>query len=177
MNIREKLSQRMGIFDIREINAFVQGSDKLQEELYALVFDTDDTVAVHATWVLCHIPASGGKWLYSKQDELIDEVIRCAHHGKRRQLLNILQRQTFTDTPRIDFLDFCLESMMSKDELPAVKTLCIKLAFALSKNIPELLKELTTLLEIMEPDLLPPSISSVRRNTLKAIKKHRSSAL
>lgn len=173
MNLRENLSQRMGKPEIYEIIFHVRNNEKLKQELYNLVFDSDETVALHATWVLCHYPASESEWLHGKQNELIDEVLQCTHPGKRRQLLNIIQLQSFTNSPRVDFLDFCLNGMVSKDELPAVKSLCIKLAYELCRNIPELLQELLTLLEIMEPDLLSPAVRAVRRNTLKAIKKQR----
>ena len=53
---------------------------------------------------------------------------------------------------------------------PGVQSLCIKLAYQLTRFIPELQQELRTMLEIMEPELLVPAIRSVRKNTLKAIK-------
>ena len=51
-----------------------------------------------------------------------------------------------------------------------IQSLCMKLAYQLTRSIPELQQELRTMLEIMEPDLLVPAIRSVRRNTLKAMK-------
>ena len=46
----------------------------------------------------------------------------------------------------------------------------MKLAYQLTRSIPELQQELRTMLEIMEPELLNPAIRAVRRNTLKAMK-------
>jgi hypothetical protein len=46
----------------------------------------------------------------------------------------------------------------------------MKLAYQLTRSIPELQQVLRTILEIMEPDLLVPAIRSVRKNTLKAMK-------
>ena len=174
VNFRERLLQRIGMDDIHEITYLTQGSNKQKQELYTLLFDKDDKVAYQAAWVFTHFSISENEWLYTKQEELINEVLSCQHPGKRRLLLNILYRQPIVNPTRVDFLDFCLEHMLSKDELPGVQTLCIKLAYEMCRPIPELLQELRTMLEIMEPALLVPSIRAVRKNVLKAMQKGRS---
>ena len=85
-------------------------------------------------------------------------------------LLNLLIQQPAANPPRMDFLDFCLERVISRHEPGGVQSLCIKLAYQLTCSIPELQQELRTMLEIMEPELLNPAIRAVRRNTLKAMK-------
>jgi hypothetical protein len=81
-----------------------------------------------------------------------------------------LSQQPAANPPRMDFLDFCLERVISRHEPGGVQSLCIKLAYQLTCSIPELQQELRTMLEIMEPELLNPAIRAVRRNTLKAMK-------
>ena len=88
-------------------------------------------------------------------------------------MLNLLYRQPFPNPPRVDFLDFCLERMMSSEELPGVKSLCMKIAYELCHPIPELMQELKTMLVMMEGDLVP-SIRAVRKNILKAMQKGKS---
>lgn len=85
-------------------------------------------------------------------------------------LLNLLSQQPAANPPRMDFLDFCLERVISRHEPGGVQSLCIKLAYQQTCSIPELQQELRTMLEIMEPELLNPAIRAVRRNTLKAMK-------
>ena len=174
VNFRERLLQRIGMDDIFEILYLTQGKNKQKQELYTLLFDEDDKVAYQAAWVLTHFSISENEWLYGKQEELINEVLSCQHPGKRRLLLSLLNRQPLADPPRVDFLDFCMEHMLSKDELPGVQTLCIKLAYEMCRPIPELLQELRSMLEIMEPSLLVPSIRAVRKNVLKAMQRGRS---
>lgn len=168
MDFRSKLSRPVGIGDIREITHLVQGDDRRKQELYGLLFDDNEKVARRAAWSLCHLHEC--EWLYNKQNELIDEALACKDPGKRRVLLTILYRQPFPESPRTDFLDFCLERMVSKHEPPAVQSLCVKLAYEQCLHYPELLQELRTILEIMEPELLPPSIRCVRKNILTAIR-------
>jgi len=173
MNLKSKLSARIGINDINEILHYIEHSDKKKQKLYDLVFDKDEKIGYHAAWIFTHFSSEGNKWLYEKQDELIDEVIACEHGGKRRVILNLLYKQPLAEPPRVDFLDFCLERMLSVKELPGVQSLCMKIAYEICRTIPELKKELKTTLEMMEGELCP-AIRSVRKNILKAIPKGKS---
>ena len=156
--------------EVHEIIILTQGNDERKQELYDLLFDADDMIAFLAAWVFTHFSTNENEWLYDKQNELIDEVLICSHPGKRRLLLTILFRQPLANPPRTDFLDFCLEKMMSKKELPGVRTLCMKLAYEMCRNIPELTQELRVLLEMMEPDFSQASIHATCKNVMKAMK-------
>jgi len=169
MKLKERFSQRISMNDIREIVYLVQGDNQKQQELYSLLFDEDDKIAYQASWVFTHFSSLEVSWLYDKQDKLIDEAITCKHPGKRRLLLNLLYKQPLANPPRTDFLDFCLEHMILKEELPGVQTLCMKLAYEMCRPIPELLQEFRAILEIMEPNLLIISVRTVRKNVLKAM--------
>ena len=173
MNFRTKLSQRIGMDDINEILRLTHDSDSRKQELYDLVIGDDEAIGYHATWIFTHFSSRDNEWLYNKQDQLIDNVLICKHGGKRRVMLNLLYRQPFPNPPRVDFLDFCLERMMSSEELPGVKSLCMKIAYELCRPIPELMQELKTMLAMMEGDLVP-SIQAVRKNILKAMQKGKS---
>lgn len=173
MNLKEKLSQRIGLDDILEITFHAQGNKAVKQELYALLSDVNNTIAWQAAWAFTHFSLAENKWLYAKQDELIDAVLTCQHEGIRRLLLTLLYRQPLTNPPRIDFLEFCLKHALSKDEPPGVKSLCLKLAYELCLLIPELLEEFRLHLDIM-PETEVPSIRCVRKNLLKAMKTKKS---
>lgn len=173
MNFKTKLSQRIGMDGVNEILNLTHNSDIRKQELYNLVIGEDEIIGYHAAWIFTHFSTQDNEWLYKKQDQLIDEVLVCKHGGKRRVILNLLYRQPFPNPPRVDFLDFCLERMMSGEELPGVKSLCMKIAYELCRPIPELMQELKTMLAMMEGDLVP-SIQAVRKNILKAMQKGKS---
>ncbi len=175
MNFKTQLSTRIGMDEVEEILRLTHDSDCRKQELYDLVMGEDEAVGYYAAWIFTHFSSQDNKWLYNKQDELIFEVMTCKHGGKRRVILNVLYRQPFANPPRVDFLDFCLERMLSNKELPGVQSLCMKIAYELCLPIPELLQELKTMLEMMEGDLVP-SIRAVRKNILTAIPKRKSLA-
>ena len=174
MDFRGILSGRIHMVDIHAITFLAQGNNKKKRELYNLLFDVNDKLAYQAAWVFTHFSLGENEWLYDKQDELIDEALVCAHPGKRRLLLVLLFNQPLANPPRTDFLDFCIERMLSKQELPGVQTLCMKLAYEMCRNIPEFKLELHTILDMMEPDLLQTSLRTVRKNVLRAMKTGKS---
>lgn len=169
MDFQEKLSTRVHLEDIHEILLYVEGNEQRKQELYELIYHKDDTLAYQTLWVLTHFNRQENEWLFARQNELISGVLICEHPGKRRLFLNLLLKQPLATPPRVDFLDFCLERMLSKEELPGVQSLCMKLAYTLCRPIPELLQEYRVLLDLMEPNLLTPAIRAARRNILKKI--------
>ena len=170
MNFKAKLSERIGLAEIQEITFLTQGNNNRKQELFNLLFETDEKVAYQATWAFTHFNRSENEWLYDKQNELIDEALVCRHPGKRRLLLSMLFSQPLTNPPRVDFLDFCLEKMMSKQEPPSVQALCMKLAYEMCRRIPELLQELHVLLDLMESELHDASMRAAHKNVVKAMR-------
>lgn len=173
MNFKEKLSQPVGMEEIRSIITLLQGNNKKLEELLNLIFEEDDKTAYQAAWVLTHLPCHENKKLYSEQDKLINEVLSSKHIGKQRSILTLLYKQPLTNPLRIDFLNFCLDKMVSKHEPIGIQSLCMKIAYELCRPIPELRQELRMTLEMMEGEL-PAAIYASRKNILKAIAKGKS---
>ena len=167
-DLKNKLSARVHIEDIYEILYYVQGNSLRKKELYAFACHSDTLISYQALWACTHFSITENEWFYDKQNELIDYVLTCTHAGKRRLLLNLLLRQPTANPPRVDFLDFCLEQMMSAKETPGIRSLCMKLAHLQCCSIPELLEEFRSSLEMLEPDLLPASLRAARKNLLKS---------
>ncbi|MCD7973104.1 MAG: hypothetical protein LUG18_10660 [Candidatus Azobacteroides sp.] len=173
MDFKTKLSQRIGMKDIHEILYLIQQNEAQKEKLYKLVLEKDENIAYYTAWIFTHFSPEENKWLYSKQNELINEVLVCKHGGKRRVLLQLLYKQPFANPPRVDFLDFCLKKMVSVQELPGVQSLCMKIAYELCRSVPELMAEFKLTLEMLENNSTP-AIRTVRRNILKAMEKGKS---
>lgn len=173
MDLNTKLSERIGMEDINEILLLIRQNDKKKQELYELVVGEDETIAYHAAWIFTHLSPDEHQWLYERQDALIGKLLRCKHKGLKRLLLSLLYKQPLPNPPRVDLLDFCLERILTVQELPGIQSLCIKIAYELCLPIPELKQELKTTLEMMQGEL-SPAIRCVQKNVLKAMKKGKS---
>lgn len=174
MDLSSRLSERIHIGDIYEILYYVKGNDSRMQELYNLIYCGDERVSYQALWVCSHFDEDGNRWLALRQNEIIDGALACMHSGKRRIFLNLIYNQPQADPPRVDFLDFCLERMIACLEPAGVQSLCMKLAYGMCRNIPELLHELRTIMDIMEPEMLSPAMRSARKNVLKAMEAGKS---
>lgn len=138
-----------------------------KEELFQLLFDPDKRTSDNAAWVMTHLPKTADAWLTERQNTLINEVMQTESTTKKRLILNLLERTSFEqDQIRTDFLDFCFNLILS-DEPIGVKTLAIKLTYAQSVHYPELLEELNTALQMMEPEVLPAALRHIRGKMLK----------
>ncbi|TCK80614.1 hypothetical protein [Albibacterium bauzanense] len=170
MNIKERLSQRINMDDMQEIIYRIQDNGLKKQELFSLLFDPNDKVAFQAAWVMSHFSLKENEWLFCKQDEMIDEVLICQHTGKRRLILTLLYKQPLVSLLRVDFLDFCLERMITKKEPSGIQSLCMKIAFELCRSSSELMQEFKAALEMMEGES-SPAIHVARKNILKAMQR------
>lgn len=177
MNLRSKLLQRLEMEDINEIISLAQKDENVRIELYNLVFDSEDKLSINALWIMTHYSATTNKWLYSKQNELIDKVLISENSSQKRLLLSLIYKQPLAEpllVDFLDFLDFCLAGMTSLKEPPATIVMSMKLAYEMCRTIPELLQEYQVALEILEPSLLSTWTGIIRKRIQKAIPTRKS---
>lgn len=174
MILRDRLLQRLEMEDIKEIISSAQKEENVRSKLYKLAFDSEDKLSVNALWIMTHYPATTNKWLYDKQNELIDKVLVCKHPTQSRLLLSLIYKQPVADPIRVDFLDFCLDKMSSLKEPPATTIMSMKLAYEMCRTIPELLQEYGVALDIMEPEMLSTWGIIIRKKIQKAMLTNKS---
>ena len=115
-NLRNRLLGRIHENDIHELCHVIQCCEdhSLLEQLYTLLFDSEKRVADNAAWLFTHLDAVHQGWLYPKCDELMQEAMSTSSETKRRLLLTLLAAQPLCeDNLRTDFLDFCMNQMIS----------------------------------------------------------------
>lgn len=169
MILRDRLLQRLEMEDINEIISSVEKDENVRTELYELAFDSDDKLSVNALWIMTHYSATTNKWLYDKQNELINKALVCKHPTQTRLILSLLYKHPVANPLRVDFLDFCLDKMSSLKEPPATNVMCMKLAYEMCRLIPELLQEYQLSLELLEPSLLSHWARITRKKIQKAL--------
>ena len=167
------LSNRINMNDIEAICVYTQGkgNDARKEELYRVMMDDESRAGGNAAWIFSHFALAENEWLFSKQQELINAVMRTENITKRRIMMTLLERQTFNKEGfRPDYLDFCFNHMAMLEEPYGIRALCKKQAFVQCSLIPELLPELEMTLEMMDDDFLSSGLRTAKRNVLKKLK-------
>lgn len=173
-DLRERLAGRIHMDDISDIVRLAQNDDKRKQELYDIIFDEKDSIVINALWIMTHYSLDENKWLHQKHNEMIDKLLLTTNSSQKRLLLSLLYKQPLADPPRVDFLDYCLEEMLSRKEAPGTTTLCLKLAYEMCRTIPELLQEYCMTLDTLDLNTLPPSLRTTKKNIMKAMKTKKS---
>lgn len=171
--LRERLSERIGLKDIREICLSASGpaNDSIKHRLYLLITDNNDRVGYNALWIFTHFSDNDKIWLHPRRNELIDLLLKETHDGKKRLLLRILSDIPVTiEDVRSDYLDYCLGKINSTEPY-AVRAWSIEQAFGMCRFFPELLDELKEELDMMEYGELSPGLLSARRNIEKKLSR------
>ena len=168
-NLKEQLSGALHSCFAEEFACLILDNPESFPELYALAFDDDPKVAWRAAWVCEKISYQFPEWFMEKRSELMQRIIQCANHGSKRSFLNILLYLPIEEPISVEFLNFCLDHMLSPQEPIAIQAQCIKMAYELCKKEPELLPEFKNILENAEPEYYSKGIQTVIRNTLKQL--------
>lgn len=170
-SIEKQLARRINAADIRRICAQLQGNAVLKQSLYDLFLHPEPRVANNAAWVFTHLDAAEMRWLIPHTAELTEAVVSCRTHVKPWLLLTLLNALPVPDSPRMDFLDFCIERLSDPAEKGGVRSVCIKLAYALCRPYPELTEELRQHLELLQPEFLSPAVRCARRSILRLMQE------
>ena len=89
------------------------------------------------------------------------------HDGTRRLLLNILHHLPVPKPVNAAFFDFCLQRYAIFCRKRIGQAVCMKLAYDICMEEPELTGELKAYLENMEPEYYTVAVQCVRNNILK----------
>ncbi len=74
-------------------------------------------IGSNALWCMTHLKKNCNGWLQSKQDSLIDLLLKEEKSARKRMLLQLLREQSYkVEDIRVDFLDFCMNNINSECE-------------------------------------------------------------
>ena len=168
-NLKEHISGTFHNHFVDEFVFHIFNNPESFPELYALTFDENPKTAWRATWVCEKISCRFPEWFMDKRSELMQRIMQCSNHGSKRSMLSILLVLPIEEPISVEFLNFCLDRMLSPQEPIAIQALCMKMAYELCKKEPELLPELQYILENAEQEYYSKGVQNVIRNTLRSI--------
>ena len=149
----------------------VAGAPGRFDSLYTLTRHEETKIAWRAVWACEKLSILLPSLLMDKREELMLRAMQCPHGGTRRLLLNILHHLPVLKPVNAAFFDFCLEGMLSPTESASGQAVCMKLAYDICLEEPELTGELEAYLENMEPEYYTAAVQCARNNILKKIRK------
>lgn len=95
--------------------------------------------------------------------------IKSKNDGHQRELLKILYRMKLSDKEEGTVFDICIRlwEQISKD--PSVRMTALKFIFKIAKQHPELLNEITPLMQVQYLELLSPGVKRSVNRMIKEI--------
>ena len=163
----ERLQQTFSEGGAQEIYQEVKSGGDFLGFARQYVFSEDYRVARSALWGLTKADKKELSQLQVLLDELVELAMHTENSSVRRLSLNVVERLEITeDDLRTDFLDFCLEHMVSLDEFPGIQSVSMKLAYRMCKFYPELTEEFMRTLEAMQIDYYKPAVKGLRNKIL-----------
>lgn len=170
-DFKKALEGTLGRKHIDNIVDQVAGSPDRFDALYTLTQHEETKIAWHTTWACEKLSILLPSLLMDKREELMLRAMQCPHDGTRRLLLNILHHLPVPKPVNAAFFDFCLQGMLSSAESASGQAVCMKLAYDICLEEPELTGELKAYLENMEPEYYTVAVQCARNNILKKIRK------
>lgn len=141
--------------EVRESNTFISFAKRF-------MFNSDAHVARNALWALTKATDKELEQLQPMLNEFIELAMQTKESAVRRLSLNIVERLKLTeDDLRTDFLDFCLEHMVSIEEPSGIQSLCMKIAYHMCRFYPELMDEFMRTIDSIELSYYKPAIRCV----------------
>lgn len=168
-DFKKALEGTLGRKHIDNIVDQVASSPDRFDALYTLTQHEETRIAWRATWACEKLSFLLPSLLMDKREELITGHAM-PHDGTRRLLLNILHHLPVPKPVNAAFFDFCLQGMLSSAESASGQAVCMKLAYDICLEEPELTGELKAYLENMEPEYYTVAVQCVRNNILKKIR-------
>ena len=126
------------------------------QELLSLITDSNKIVVRNAAWALTH---KTDKEVQSiPQQELVNIILASDYEWVQRMLLSVLERQFIEKEFSPDLLNFCLFRMVNPDYPCGIQSLCLKLAYRMSRYYPELAHEFDQIVQMAQYNDFKPGM-------------------
>jgi hypothetical protein len=147
MDIKEQLLVEISRINSDYIAAYINRDPKLFKELMDLVFESKHPIPMRASWVASIISDAYPDLLLPYVPKIISQLKNFDHTGVRRNFLRYLATIDIPESIAGGLFDDCYNWLLSRDAPPAVKVHSMQIIYNISRNEPDLLKELSLILD------------------------------
>ena len=152
MNIRNELLADRSKANIVRISKYVGDDAERFQTLVDLFLNDIPRVNQRAVWVMVYCAQAYPNLIYPHLKVLLKNLERPdAHNAARRNTTKILSEIDIPKKHQGQALDICFNFLLSMQEQIAVKVFSMQVVFNISKNEPDLLRELAVVIEDQLP--------------------------
>jgi hypothetical protein len=135
----------------------LRGNPAVFDEAIQLALQSDERTAWRAAWVLYHAMEDHDPRLQPYLPALIS-ALRDKRDGHQRELLKIIERLKTDDDLEGELFDICMDIWENPGKSPSSRITAFRVMFRIAKKYPELLGELSFLLQEHYTESLSPGI-------------------
>lgn len=140
------------------------------DELFQLIYDSNEKIAWRAAWACHKISEKRPAWFSDEKiTTLISFLLLTRHDGVLRGCMSILNQVDFRKSITVDLINFCYDRMLSPSSSIAVQALSMKILYKICIVEPDLKTELLAYLENIDIECYSKGFQSTRKNILKAL--------
>lgn len=168
MNYRAFFEHLQSRYHLEELLLYLDNHPQDFDELFAMVFDSEEKVAWRVLWACEKVSQRTPEWFDEKKKQMItDLVLTTKHHGLHRIGLSILNSFPAPAPLNIDMLNALYDWMLSAKYPIAVQSLAMKILYKYAKTNDDLLREFIITLEQADENDYTMAFTSSKRNILK----------
>ena len=148
MDIRAELLAEHSKAQTVKIANYIGKDQKLFDELFELFINDNWRINQRGVWAILHCALNHPPLIQPHFETLLKNLQKPAtHDAVKRNSIKILTEIEIPERLKGLALDICFEFLISMQESIAVKVFSMQVVFDISKNEPDLLRELATVIE------------------------------
>lgn len=167
MNLREEILEEHSKARCMKIVAWVGNDQKRFDELFGLFLSDEYRVVQRSARPVSYCVHDHPQLIRKHWAKLVKNIMRPDVHGAvKRNTMRLLQYVDIPEKYRGDIMNLCFEFIQSAKEKVAVKAFAITVLERLAKHYPEIIGEVTILLE----ERIPIETAAFKSRTKQFIK-------
>jgi len=151
-NIEERISAEISKANTLLVCNYIISNPNSLDELYNLIFTGKGKTKWRAAWVFEHVFLAQPDMINPYIPELIKRFPDIKDDGVRRHFAKILSLSDINAMADGNLIDTCFSQLMSETIPVAVKTQCMQILFNITREYPDLKRELIMVLEEQMPN-------------------------
>ena len=169
-NFKQILSSPASLPKYEILFAEASASHEVFFEIFELMFDADEKIAWHASWVCEKVSERSPHFYTEKQlERIVALAVSTNFTGLQRLLLSIILNLGLPAEVSVEFINTCFERMVSLKSPVAVQVLSMKILYEFTQRESDFKGELKNYLESVDVENYSAGYRSARKTVLKKL--------
>lgn len=169
-NFKEILSKPVSQINYKVL--FAEVSENYEDfcVVFELMFDADEKIAWHATWICEKVSERSPHFFTAKNiEQVVELAVSTTFTGLQRLLLSMILNLGLPNEIPVEFINISFERMISQKSPVAVQVLSMKILYEFTKREPDFKTELKSYLESVDIENYTAGYRAARKNILKKL--------